>query len=105
LLTRVAGKKVIVVLSNTRHGRGSKSLAINADLNAIVERVAAPFAPHIIRMDELILGEHEVIDAYHYRREVYPRLADAIRMIIDEPSAAMGSTAPLQHVASNSVTV
>jgi FkbH-like protein len=86
LLARLRGKQVIIVLSNTRHGRDHKGLEVNAAMNAIIERVATPFAPQFIRMDDLITGDHEVTDANHFARSMFPRLSDALKKLLDSES-------------------
>jgi hypothetical protein len=96
LFDRLAGKQVIFVLANTRHGKQSRSLEINAQINAVIERISDPHAAHLIRFDDLVTGAHEVREANHFRREVFPRLAEAVRVVIDnEP----GPPAPRREAA------
>jgi hypothetical protein len=84
LFHRLAGKEIILVLSNTRHGPAARAQGINAQINAILERMAQAHAPRMIHVDDLITGTHDVLDANHFGREVYARMAEAVRAMIDE---------------------
>jgi hypothetical protein len=83
MFIRLRDKQVIIILSNTRHGSDSKGLAFNKSLNKIIEWGAVPYSPHFIRIDDLIHGPHEVADANHIKRPVFPRLAEALKAVID----------------------
>ena len=83
LFVRLAGRQVLLVLANTKNGPPCRELEVNAEINAIVERVSAPFLPEIVRFDDLVRSDHEVKSPNHYTREVFPRLAEAVRGLID----------------------
>ena len=82
LFKRLAGKEIILILSNTRHGGDRKGLLHNTAMNAIVERVGKQYGARFIKLDDLIMNGQEVRDAIHIRRPVFPRLADKLKEML-----------------------
>jgi FkbH-like protein len=81
------GKSVAFVLLNSRHGKLTPFHKINAEMNEVVERETRILRTReLIRLDDLITGNQEVINAYHFRRTVYPRLAEAVRSVANGSS-------------------
>jgi FkbH-like protein len=85
----LCGKNLILVMLNARHGGPAETLRLNAAMNAIVKRAAESKMMNtgrirMIELEALIEARHEVIDANHFRREVYPRLAAAISRAVQD---------------------
>ena len=87
------GKRSIFVLLNTKHGKQSPLHKFNRELNEILSTETRDLMAEFVSLDDLVLNENEVIDAHHFRRPVYLRLADAVGEAIDRANAKISYAA------------
>jgi hypothetical protein len=82
----IANKQSLFLLLNTKHGHRGPLHEFNAQVNEIVRAEVADLQTHFVDLDDLIVSPAEVLDAQHFRRSVYPRIANAISQFIEQVS-------------------
>jgi len=82
ILSRLAGKIVVIIQLNTKFGKQRGKLEVNRKINEAVAAIATRHEVSLIELDRLILADGEALSAYHFEREVYLRLADEIGRIV-----------------------